>query len=139
MWLCLGKTISWLHLSCGGSYLEEYQLIKIKRAYDKPDINDGVRILVDRLWPRGVNKEDLKLDYWLKGVAPSDELRKWFGHDPEKWTEFRRRYSAELEQNSEKLKPIRDAAEQGTVTLIYGAKDEEYNNAAALKTFLAEH
>jgi len=122
-----------------GSYLEEYQLIKIKRAYDEPDINDGVRILVDRLWPRGVKKEDLKLDYWLKEVAPSDELRKWFGHDPDKWPEFRRRYSRELDQNSDRLKTIREAAKQGTVTLIYSAKDEEHNNASALKEYLAEH
>lgn len=122
-----------------GSYLEEYQLIKIKRAYDRPDIDDGVRILVDRLWPRGIKKEDLKLDYWLKEVAPSDELRKWFGHDPDKWPEFRRRYSNELGQNPDFLKPIRDAAEQGTVTLIYSAKDEEHNNAFALKAYLADH
>ena len=114
-------------------------MIQIKRAYDKPDNDDGVRILVDRLWPRGIKKEGLKLDYWLKEVAPSDELRKWFGHDPEKWAEFRRRYSGELEQNPEQLKPIRDAAEQGTVTLIYSAKDEEHNNAVALKAYLAEH
>ncbi len=113
-------------------------MIRIKRAYDKPDTDDGVRILVDRLWPRGIKKEDLKLDYWLKEVAPSDELRKWFGHDPEKWPDFRRRYFIELDQNSERLKPIREAAEQGTITLIYSAKDEEHNNAVALQAYLAE-
>jgi uncharacterized protein YeaO (DUF488 family) len=114
-------------------------MIRIKRAYDKPDTDDGVRILVDRLWPRGIKKEDLKLDYWLKEVAPSDELRKWFGHDQDKWPDFRRRYFIELDQNSERLKPIREAAEQGTVTLIYSAKDEEHNNAIALQAYLAEN
>ena len=111
-------------------------MIQIKRAYDKPEIEDGVRILVDRLWPRGIKKEALKLDYWLKEVAPSDELRKWFGHDPAKWVEFCRRYSIELDQHPEALKSIQQSAEQGTVTLIYSAKDEEHNNAAALKGYL---
>jgi uncharacterized protein YeaO (DUF488 family) len=114
-------------------------MIRIKRAYDKPDTDDGVRILVDRLWPRGIKKEDLKLDYWLKEVAPSDELRKWFGHDTDKWSEFCWRYSSQLDQNPDLLKPIREAAEQGTVTLIYSAKDEEHNNAVALQAYLAEH
>jgi len=114
-------------------------MIQIKRAYDRPDIDDGVRILVDRLWPRGVNKADLKLDYWLKEVSPSDELRKWFGHDAEKWPEFCQRYFSELDLISERLQPIRAAAEQGTVTLIYAAKDEEHNNAVALQAYLAEH
>lgn len=111
-------------------------MILIKRAYEKPDIDDGTRILVDRLWPRGIKKEALKLDYWLKDVAPSDGLRKWFGHDPKKWSEFCRRYSKELDQHPEALKPIQQSAGKGTVTLIYSAKDEEHNNAAALKGYL---
>lgn len=111
-------------------------MIQIKRAYEKPEIEDGIRILVDRLWPRGIKKDDLSLDSWLKEVAPSNKLRKWFGHDPDKWPEFCRRYSIELDQHSEALKSIQQAAKQRTVTLIYSAKDEEHNNAAALKGYL---
>jgi len=113
-------------------------MIRTKRAYEPPTAEDGTRFLVDRIWPRGVKKEALDIEGWLKQVAPSDDLRRWFGHDPEKWDEFRERYFAELESKQEALDPLRDAAEQGTVTLVYGAKDTEHNNAVALKAFLEE-
>ena len=110
--------------------------IFVKRVYDPPAPGDGRRFLVDRLWPRGVKKEALKLDGWLKEVAPSDELRRWFGHDPAKWEEFQRRYFAELEAKPEAWRPLLEAARQGTVTLLFGARDEAHNNAVALKAFL---
>jgi uncharacterized protein YeaO (DUF488 family) len=113
-------------------------MIRIKRAYEPSEAADGTRFLVDRIWPRGVKKEALDIEGWLKEIAPSDKLRKWFGHDPEKWDEFQERYFAELESKQEALKPIREAAEQGTVTLVYGAKDTEHNNAVALRTYLQE-
>jgi uncharacterized protein YeaO (DUF488 family) len=113
-------------------------LIKVKRVYDPPDADDGKRFLVERLWPRGMKKESLPMDEWLKDVAPSDALRHWFGHDPEKWAEFRRRYLAELEENGGTWKPLLEAAHQGNVTLLYSAHDQEHNNALALKTFLDE-
>ena len=113
-------------------------MIRTKRAYEPPEAADGTRFLVDRIWPRGVKKEALDIEDWLKEVAPSDDLRKWFGHDPEKWDEFQERYFAELESKESTLTPIRDAAEQGTVTLVYGAKDTEHNNAVALKAYLEE-
>jgi uncharacterized protein YeaO (DUF488 family) len=112
--------------------------ICIKRAYDPPSREDGARILVDRLWPRGVKKEKLQLTSWLKEVAPSDALRKWFNHDPAKWPEFQRRYFTELRKNPEACQPLLDAAKKGTVTLLFGAKDEEHNNAVALKIFLSK-
>ncbi len=109
-------------------------MIKIKRAYQPPEEEDGFRILVDRLWPRGVSKDKAKLDLWLKEVAPSNELRKWFGHDPEKWSEFQKRYSAELKDKRIFLSKIKDLEkEKGTVTLIYSAKDEEHNDAVVLR------
>ncbi len=111
-------------------------MIRVKRAYDLPASGDGARILVDRLWPRGIKKEELKIDAWLKEVAPSDELRKWFGHDPEKWEQFRQCYTAELKDKNEILEPIRKAAQGGTVTLVYSAKDTEHNQAVALKDYL---
>jgi uncharacterized protein YeaO (DUF488 family) len=111
-------------------------MIQVKRAYDPPDPGDGARFLVDRLWPRGIKKENLKIDSWIKEVAPSDELRKWFGHDPNKWQEFEARYFAELDENAEALAPIRQAAKQGDVTLVYSAKDTEHNQAVALKEYL---
>jgi uncharacterized protein YeaO (DUF488 family) len=113
-------------------------MIQIKRAYEPPEAADGKRFLVDRIWPRGVKKEALDIEGWVKEVAPSNDLRKWFGHDPEKWDKFQQRYFAELESKEEALGPIRDAAEEGTVTLVYGAKDTEHNNAAALKSYLEE-
>jgi uncharacterized protein YeaO (DUF488 family) len=97
---------------------------------------DGVRFLVERLWPRGVKKVDLKLDAWLKGVAPSTELRKWFNHDPAKWKEFQKRYFAELKKNPEAWQPILDAEKNGTVTLLFSSHDAEHNNVVALKSFL---
>ncbi|MFN2292248.1 MAG: DUF488 domain-containing protein [Anaerolineae bacterium] len=113
-------------------------MIRTKRAYEAPDAADGTRFLVDRIWPRGVKKEALGVEGWLKEVAPSDDLRKWFGHDPEKWEKFQERYFAELEGKEDALEPIRDAVLEGTVTLVYGAKDTEHNNAVALKAYLED-
>jgi uncharacterized protein YeaO (DUF488 family) len=110
--------------------------IKLKRVYDTPEKADGTRILVDRLWPRGLTKEKAALDLWLKEIAPSTELRKWFGHDPKKWTEFRRRYRAELKSHPDELKMIKSKAKEGTVTLLYGARDQEHNEAIVLKQLL---
>lgn len=110
--------------------------IRLKRAYDPPEPGDGLRILVDRLWPRGVKKDTAHIDLWLKDVAPSTELRKWFGHDAGKWTEFQARYCQELERNPEPVARIAEQARQGTVTLVYGAKDTEHNDAVVLKTYL---
>jgi len=111
-------------------------VIRIKRVYEKPTASDGSRILIDRVWPRGLKKSDLDLDDWLKEVAPSDRLRKWFGHDPRKWREFRRRYFAELRAKSETWAPILARAQESNVALLYGARDSEHNNATALKEFL---
>ena len=110
--------------------------IKTRRVYDPPSPEDGARLLVDRLWPRGVKKQSLRLAGWLKEVAPSDALRKWFAHDPTIWKEFQRRYFAQLDENPLGWQPILRAAREGRVTLLYSAKDTEHNNAAALKTFL---
>jgi len=109
--------------------------IKIKRVYEKPAVSDGKRILIDRLWPRGLSKEDAKIDLWLKEVAPSTELRKWFGHDPAKWDEFRVRYAAELRENKDAVDELKRAA-AGNATLLYGAKDSEHNNAVVLQEYL---
>jgi uncharacterized protein YeaO (DUF488 family) len=114
-------------------------MIQVKRAYDPPSPDDGSRFLVDRLWPRGVKKEDLPLEGWLKDVAPSNELRRWFGHDPHKWSEFQERYWGELEDKPEAWRPLLDALKQGEVTLIYSARDTEHNNALALKTYIEQH
>lgn len=110
--------------------------IKIKRVYELPDKGDGMRILVDRLWPRGVSKTAAQIDLWLKEIAPSNALRKWFGHDPAKWAEFRKRYSRELEKNSAAVAQLKQFVNKGKVTLVYGARDEEHNNAVALKEHL---
>jgi uncharacterized protein YeaO (DUF488 family) len=110
--------------------------VKLKRAYDEPAAPDGVRILVDRLWPRGVTKEVAAIDLWAKDLAPSPELRKWFGHDPDRWTEFRRRYTAEMRQHAEQLDKIRELARHGTVTLIYAARDQEHNEAVIIRDML---
>ena len=112
--------------------------IRLKRAYEKAEPMDGTRVLVDRLWPRGVKKEDARIDVWLKDIAPSDDLRKWFGHDPDKWDTFKKRYIGELEENEEAIKMLREILERGRVTLIYGAKDEQHNNAVVLKQYLEE-
>ena len=112
-------------------------MIKIKRVYDAPAKDDGYRILVDRLWPRGVSKEKAKVDLWLKEIAPSNELRTQFCHDPKKWGTFQKKYETELKDKGELLRKIRQMEkEKGTVTLVYSAKDEEHNNAVALSTFL---
>jgi len=106
--------------------------IKLKRVYELPDTKDGERVLVDRLWPRGLTKEKARVDLWLKEIAPSTELRRWFGHDPAKWTEFKRRYRAELKGNKEQVARLKDEMEKGPVTLLYGARDEEHNEAVVL-------
>lgn len=113
--------------------------VQIKRVYEEPNESDGTRILVDRLWPRGLTKQKAKLDLWLKDVAPSTELRKWFAHDPSKWAEFKKRYQAELRQNEQALSLLRDQCLNGKVTLLYGAKDEEHNDAVVLKEYLENH
>ncbi len=110
--------------------------IQTKRAYDAPDASDGERYLVDRVWPRGVKREDLDIKDWLKDVAPSNDLRKWFGHDPQRWDEFRKRYFKELDANAAAWQPLLEAAHHKTVTLVYGAKDTEHNQAVALKEYL---
>lgn len=112
--------------------------IRIRRAYEKPGKQDGSRILVDRLWPRGVSKDELELDHWLKEVAPSNSLRKWFAHDADKWSEFNSRYRQELNKDSDELQKLRDCVADGRVTLVYGAKDEEHNQAVVLRDFLRE-
>jgi uncharacterized protein YeaO (DUF488 family) len=111
-------------------------MIRIKRVYEPAEPKDGTRILVDRLWPRGIGKEALKLDSWYKGIAPSSELRKWFNHDPARWDEFRRRYFAELDNNQTAWNPLAGLARSGNVTLLYSAKDEGHNNAEALRYYL---
>ncbi len=116
--------------------MKELTSIRIKRAYEAPTGEDGERILVDRLWPRGLTKEKAKVDLWLKDVAPSTELRKWYAHDPAKWAEFRSRYLEELKNNKEQLSLLRQEAAKGPVTLIYGAKDEEHNEAVVLQKLL---
>ncbi|MCL4706479.1 DUF488 domain-containing protein [bacterium] len=110
--------------------------IRIKRIYDAPAADDGFRILVDRLWPRGVKKENARIDLWLKEIAPSDDLRKWFGHDPAKWAEFKQRYFAELRNKQDSVAVLRQHACAGAVTLLYSAKDEKHNNAMALLEYL---
>ncbi|MGD9507507.1 MAG: DUF488 domain-containing protein [Geminicoccaceae bacterium] len=107
--------------------------IDVKRAYEARAKSDGCRILVDRIWPRGLTKDDLRVDAWFKDLAPSTALRKWFGHDPKKWDEFRQRYAEELEQRSGALAELIARVEAGHVTLVFGAKDSEHNNAVALK------
>ena len=107
--------------------------IKIKRVYEQPDEDDGRRILVDRLWPRGLTKEKASVDLWLKDIAPSTELRKWFGHDPNKWEDFKERYLIELKENTEQIRLLKQEIEKGVVTLVYGAKDAEHNEALVLQ------
>jgi uncharacterized protein YeaO (DUF488 family) len=109
---------------------------KLKRAYEEPTGEDGFRVLVERLWPRGLSKERAALDLWLKEVAPSPELRKWFAHDPTRWEPFQERYWEELEQKEDEVALLRDKSKEGTVTLVYAAKDEAHNGALALKQFL---
>jgi uncharacterized protein YeaO (DUF488 family) len=110
--------------------------IKLKRAYEKPAAEDGVRILIDRLWPRGVSKAAAAIDQWAKDIAPSTALRKWFGHDPVRWPEFRRRYTAELRAHADQLDALRVLARTGPITLVYAAHDELHNDAVVLRDFL---
>jgi len=110
--------------------------IRLKRAYEPPDNQDGVRLLVERLWPRGQTKEKARIDEWFKDIAPSQDLRKWYGHDPEKWEEFRRRYLDELRRNPDVVDRLRQRLKDGPVTFVFAAKDEERNSALVLKEFL---
>ena len=112
--------------------------VELKRAYEEADANDGTRVLVDRLWPRGLSKERARVDAWLKEVAPSDELRRWFGHDPDKFAEFRKRYEAELasESGKEAMTKLRELVKRGHVTLLFAARDMEHNNAVVLRDVL---
>jgi uncharacterized protein YeaO (DUF488 family) len=112
--------------------------IRMKRAYDAPAPSDGRRILVERLWPRGLSKEKAAVDLWLKDAAPSTELRRWFGHDPERWEEFRRRYREELRRRPEDVARLRREIEAGPVTFVYGSRDTEHNAATVLKEFLED-
>ena len=112
-------------------------MFKLKRAYEPASPEDGSRILVERLWPRGITKQQAALDLWLKDIAPSPELRKWFDHDPLKWAEFQRRYAEELSQRQDLLDLLRQKEREGPVTLVYGARDEQHNAAVALKSLLA--
>ena len=110
--------------------------LKIKRVYEQPVKGDGKRILVDRLWPRGLTKEKASIDLWLKDIAPSTELRKWFNHDPDKWKEFKKRYHQELKNNKEQVSILYEELKKRVVTLVYGAKDEQHNEALVLKEWL---
>jgi uncharacterized protein YeaO (DUF488 family) len=112
------------------------KMIRVKRVYESPELRDGARFLVERLWPRGVKKTSLQMDAWLKDVAPSEELRRWFGHDPAKWDEFQIRYRRELDTKPHALQPIIEASLRGDVTLLYSARDTEHNNAVALKNYI---
>jgi uncharacterized protein YeaO (DUF488 family) len=110
--------------------------IKTKRVYDAPSSSDGVRILVDRLWPRGLRKEDAAISHWLRDLAPSDALRQWFAHEPARWPGFRKRYAIELASQREAVRKVRDLARRGAVTLLYAAHDVAHNNAVALRNIL---
>jgi len=110
--------------------------VQLKRAYEPPDKKDGNRILVDRLWPRGVSKEEASLDEWIKEIAPSADLRTWFGHEQRRWAEFRKRYRAELAEHSEMLKDLRRRAREGPITLVYSARDEVHNDAVVLRNVI---
>ena len=112
-------------------------MFKLKRVYEASQASDGYRVLVDRIWPRGVSKEKARIDFWMKEIAPSDTLRKWFGHDPERWHEFQRRYGEELRKEIGLPKQLKQLEkEHGTVTLVFSARDEDHNQAVALRAFL---
>jgi len=111
--------------------------VALKRVYEPPSPSDGTRILVDRLWPRGLSKDKARVDLWLKEIAPSTELRRWFAHDPAKWAEFQRRYRAELDANPDAVSELKAALADGPATLVYGAKDEAHNDAVVLAAYLA--
>jgi uncharacterized protein YeaO (DUF488 family) len=110
--------------------------VRIKRAYEAPSADDGTRVLIDRLWPRGLRKGEGAIDHWMKELAPSTGLRKWFGHDPARWEEFRRRYRDELKQNRGELDRLREVARHGVVTLVYSARDKAHNDAVVLRELL---
>jgi uncharacterized protein YeaO (DUF488 family) len=112
--------------------------IRVARVYDGKAVPEGSRFLVERLWPRGVRRDDLRLEDWLRDVAPSTDLRRWFGHDPTRWTEFCRRYAAELDAAPDAWRPLLEAARSGPVVLLYSARDREHNNARALRDYLLE-
>jgi uncharacterized protein YeaO (DUF488 family) len=134
---------SWNVLTISGAMVMSKRIpadhIRLKRAYEAPAPDDGTRILIDRLWPRGVNKDDAAIDEWVKEIAPSTELRKWFGHDPGRWEEFRRRYQAEIRQHSDEFDRLRAVAQRGRITLVFSAHDEAHNNAVVLKELLLGH
>lgn len=110
--------------------------VKLKRAYEPPESGDGKRILIDRLWPRGIKKTEAAIDEWMKEIAPSTELRKWFGHDPARWQQFRRRYQSEIRQHPEQFDRLRTLAQHGQITLVFSAHDEAHNDAVVLKDML---
>jgi uncharacterized protein YeaO (DUF488 family) len=112
--------------------------VRLKRAYEPPAADDGTRILIDRLWPRAVKKMNAAIDEWMKDIAPSGALRKWFGHDPDRWQEFRRRYQSEVRQHPEQFERLRKLAQQGPITLVFSAHDEAHNNAVVLKDLLLD-
>jgi uncharacterized protein YeaO (DUF488 family) len=114
-------------------------MIALKRIYEDPRPEDGLRVLVERLWPRGLTKERAAVDLWLKDVAPSPELREWFGHDPARWEQFQERYRRELREKTDAVRLLKQKAKEGTVTLVYAARDEEHNGALVLKRFLQRH
>ena len=114
-------------------------MIKLKRVYENPSPKDGLRVLVERLWPRGLTKEGAAVDVWLKDVAPSPELRKWFGHDPARWEQFQERYRQELREKKDAVQLLKQKGKEGTVTLVHAARDEDHNGALALKWFLQGH
>jgi uncharacterized protein YeaO (DUF488 family) len=114
-------------------------MIQLKRVYKAPSRKDGLRVLVERLWPRGLTKERAAVDVWLKDVAPSPELRKWFGHDPARWEQFQERYRRELREKKDAVRLLKVEAKEGTVTLVYAARDEEHNGALVLKRILRGH
>lgn len=120
----------------GPSKDRRYKMIKLKRAYEPPEEEDGFRVLVDRVWPRGIKREALALDLWLKEIGPSAQLRKWFGHDPAKWPAFCERYQAELKEKKEAVDLLKEKRASGTLTLVFSARDTEHNNAVALKKYL---
>jgi uncharacterized protein YeaO (DUF488 family) len=112
--------------------------VRLKRAYEPPAADDGTRILIDRLWPRGVKKTDAAIDEWMKEIAPSSALRKWFGHEPGRWQEFRRRYQSEIRQHPEQFEQLRTLARHGPITLVFSARDEAHNDAVVLKDLLLD-
>jgi uncharacterized protein YeaO (DUF488 family) len=121
----------------GAAYGKVMGRVQIRRIYEPPKPSDGFRVLVDRLWPRGVAKKRAALDLWMKEIAPSTELRRWFGHDPKRWPEFQARYRAELDDHAAELAQLRSHARKGTVTLLFGARDVEHNEAVVLREILA--